>query len=160
MVLLKRYLLLSFFIFLAYSSTVCSFEIKKFSSDGCTMAADGLPGGKVSWRSCCVEHDLWYWVGGQKQSRLKADKNLKKCIERKSSKIIAEIYYLGVQFGKLSPFKLSGRQWANAWSDRVEYKKLSEEQIFLIKNEIKKNQLPLDVRQKLEVDLEQRLTHL
>ena len=47
-----------------------------FTPNGCSLSPDG------SWRHCCDEHDLAYFVGGSLRDKLRADLALARCITR------------------------------------------------------------------------------
>ncbi len=65
-----------------------------FKSDGCSMFPD------CDYRSCCVEHDKEYYVGGNWKQRWRSDKKLYKCVAAKKGfqhKLIAPVMWLGVR---------------------------------------------------------------
>ena len=68
-------------------------ERKPFKSDGCSLWPNG------NWKECCIEHDKKYWQGGTRVERLKADKQLKKCVTIKRYPIIGNFMYIGVRIG-------------------------------------------------------------
>ena len=68
-------------------------KIKPFKSDGCSVYFN------ENFRGCCVSHDKDYWKGGTKNQRLKSDRKLKKCVEKKGHPIQAKIMYLSVRAG-------------------------------------------------------------
>ena len=47
-----------------------------FTPNGCSLSPDG------SWRHCCDEHDLAYYLGGPLRRKLRADWHLAGCIVR------------------------------------------------------------------------------
>ena len=47
-----------------------------FTPNGCSLSPDG------SWRHCCDEHDLAYYIGGRLRRKLRADWQLAACIAR------------------------------------------------------------------------------
>lgn len=98
--------------------------LKPFSSDGCSMSPDGIPG-QISWVDCCIRHDIKYWLGGTESQRLEADKALRGCISDKASSFIASIYYLGVRAGGGPDQRMSYR-WGYGWNYRRPYASLSE----------------------------------
>lgn len=56
----------------------------------CTMFPDG------NYANCCKEHDFDYSQDGTK-TRLKADKDLRACIESMGHPILARVAYVGVR---------------------------------------------------------------
>ena len=75
-------------------------RIKDLSTDGCTGAPD------LWFRSCCVAHDLAYRNPEVGHTRVKADRNLWRCIRNKThgGVILASVYWLGVRL-------FGGRAW-------------------------------------------------
>lgn len=53
-----------------------------------------------------MEHDKKYWRGGTVAQELKADLELKECVDLKGHPFIASVMYLGVRLGHKLPFKL------------------------------------------------------
>lgn len=96
--------------------------IKPFKTDGCTASFDG------SWRHCCVEHDMTYWVGGTFDDRKAADKRLYSCMNLSGGNDSSELYYKAVRnFGV--------HLWAKAWPPR-DPQTLSSEELQDIQNEL------------------------
>ena len=62
-------------------------------------------------------HDLTYWAGGSIDARDSADRCLRTCVAATGETEIAEIMYLGVRLGHLSPESFHGQQWGHAWSE-------------------------------------------
>ncbi|HYC53663.1 MAG TPA: hypothetical protein VEL28_01820 [Candidatus Binatia bacterium] len=46
-----------------------------FTTDGCSFSRDG------TWKQCCVEHDIAYWCGGDRQARRQADAEFRRCVQ-------------------------------------------------------------------------------
>lgn len=88
--------------------------IKGFETDGCTMYPDGTSDNPTLWYHCCLEHDLRYWVGGDKEDQKIADLKLKQCVRKVSSSFRAELIYRGIRLGHLSPIK-SKYKWGWGW---------------------------------------------
>ena len=66
----------------------------EFKSDGCSVFPD------FDYRTCCVEHDKEYYVGGNWKQRWRSDKKLYKCVASKKGfhhKFIAPVMWLGVR---------------------------------------------------------------
>jgi len=66
-------------------------QIKPFHSDGCTFYPD------ENYHECCVNHDKKYWKGGTKEERKEADKELLKCVSKRSGKINASVMHIAVR---------------------------------------------------------------
>lgn len=64
-----------------------------FTTDGCSVWPNGR------WRSCCIEHDVFYWCGGPNWQRRKADHLLRQCVHRYSDTLNADLMYIGVRLG-------------------------------------------------------------
>ncbi|MGN7610978.1 hypothetical protein ACQZV8_02725 [Magnetococcales bacterium HHB-1] len=90
------------------------FDAEKHS-DGCSMFPD------YRWKSCCVAHDRSYYYGGTKAQRLKADQELKQCVQEKGFGAIAETMFLGVRTGG-HPFSVFPWRWGYG----RDYKKAEE----------------------------------
>jgi len=116
-----------YFIFFFFSTS--SFALKEFYSDYCTMAPDG------KWGECCYMHDLYYWSGGPKSFRKKIDSQLRRCIKKKSSTLIANLFYLGVRIGHLSPVKHK-THWGWAWNNS-KWSEFSKSDIFEVSSQLK-----------------------
>lgn len=70
-----------------------------FESDGCTSWPDG------PWRACCEAHDRCYRYGAiWGMSRLRADRELQKCIAAKGYVIMSWVMFWGVR-------RFGGRHW-------------------------------------------------
>ncbi len=93
--------------------------LRTFATDGCTGYPNGTREKPNLWRHCCVEHDLSFWSGGETAGRPRADRRLRKCVAETGEKREAQIIYWGVRLGSLSPIKIYGMQWGNAWSKWV-----------------------------------------
>lgn len=79
-------------------------DIKPFESDGCSVMSQLyklITFGKktLPWRTCCVKHDVQYWVGGSKADRLYADQKLRECVAYHGYPIIGYLMYLAVRGG-------------------------------------------------------------
>lgn len=107
-----------------------------FETDYCTSFPEGTKEEPNLWAHCCVEHDLYFWAGGTKEERSEVDRNLKECIQKTGAAGIAELMYLGVSIGKLSPIKFETKKWGNAWGSEREYEALTLEEISTLEKEI------------------------
>lgn len=104
--------------------------IRPFTSDGCSMALDSFPGtSHEPWISCCVVHDTQYWIGGTKEQKIRADEDLKACMQNKggATQRLGRIYEVFVnRFG-------SGRssttfRWGYGWNYKRPYAALTPEE--------------------------------
>ena len=103
---------------------------RPFKTDLCTGYREGPRDQPLLWADCCETHDLAMWAGGTSRSRDAADDALFSCVRDRSGSVYeARLMWLGVRIGKLSPIKIPGQQWGNAWSDRVRKSRLSIEEI-------------------------------
>jgi hypothetical protein len=91
------------------------------------------------WAECCKIHDLYFWAGGKRDHRQQADKDLRSCVEEKGGGLHANLIYLGVTIGGVSPWKIHGKQWGNAWGNKVRKSKLAEDEIDLLETDLNKN---------------------
>ncbi|MDE2428548.1 MAG: hypothetical protein KGM99_07465 [Burkholderiales bacterium] len=95
---------------LAHAST-----LSPFTTDGCSLFPDRSMDGKKDWCACCLAHDLAYWRGGTEDERLKADQELRACVERKTSDhSLAETMFLGVRTGG-GPQINTPFRWGYGW---------------------------------------------
>lgn len=73
--------------------------LKPFTSDYCSEWPDGKLTDPKQWAECCFTHDMSYWVGGNNDERIAADKQLKKCVRDASDSFNGFLMYLGVRMG-------------------------------------------------------------
>jgi len=88
--------------------------LKPFTTDGCSVFPDGLPGHRQLWLKCCTEHDQRYWLGGTYVDRQKADRQLRRCVSQVGNPAIAEIMMRGVRVGG-SPWWPTPFRWGYGW---------------------------------------------
>ena len=69
-----------------------------FSTDGCSMMLDGLPGDLPRWRHCCVAHDFDYWLGGTEKQRELSDRRLELCISEAATPMLGNFVYSKVRW--------------------------------------------------------------
>ena len=74
-------------------------RLRTFTTDGCSLFPNGTEDHKDLWLQCCVEHDYRYWMGGTKAERLKADTNLRSCVEGVGQPKTAKWMLAGVRVG-------------------------------------------------------------
>ena len=48
-------------------------ELKPFATDYCTLYVEGTRSQPNLWRHCCVEHDLYFWCGGNLEDKKATD---------------------------------------------------------------------------------------
>jgi hypothetical protein len=136
-------------ILLFFSPALKAESLNGFKTDYCTGYVEGTRQNPDLWKHCCVEHDLYFWAGGSKKDRSKSDERLKACVSSTGQKMHAELIFLGVYFGGLSPFKIQGKQWGNGWKNRPSYEKLTEQETFEIFHFLETSDLNLDEKLKL-----------
>ena len=105
-------------------------EIKSFSTDGCSAFPDGIiPTQTSEWLDCCINHDIDYWIGGEKKLKKLADKNLGYCVSNSATPFLGISMDLGVRVGGLpSPLNLDW-QWGYGWDYAIGFDSLIEQQL-------------------------------
>lgn len=100
--------------------------MQPFSTDGCSMIPDRSLVSSADWCACCVAHDWAYWRGGSAEERLKADQELKSCVQAASgNRALADLMFAGVRAGG-GPYFFTPYRWGYGWSFGRSYKPLSE----------------------------------
>lgn len=117
-------------------SVILGASLKPFETDYCTHFPEGTKDDPNKWKDCCLYHDLYFWAGGTKKDRDKADLDLKNCIEKTGALRIAHVVYFGVRVGSYSPIKYQSKKWNHGWSQREDYKALTSEDIARIEEEL------------------------
>jgi len=87
---------------------------KPFKSDGCS-GWQSLMWKKLfkklpPWESCCIIHDVSYYLGGSKKQRLEADIKLLKCVIENRHPYWAIIMFLSVRIGG-TPYLPTSWRW-------------------------------------------------
>jgi hypothetical protein len=124
-----------------YATELVANHLKPFTTDYCTMFVDGTISRPTLWRHCCVEHDINYWYGGSNDNKDTADNNLKSCVKEVAGSTWANLIYIGVRAGHLSPIKGPYR-WSWGWESKHENSERSTaEKLYIIE---KLQRLPLD----------------
>ncbi len=101
-------------------------ELRRFTTDGCSLFPDRSADGSKDWRACCVTHDRRYWRGGRSVLRLKADEELRACVAQTTGdKGLARVMYTGVRIGGSAYWPTSFR-WAYGWGYGRFYTPLTE----------------------------------
>ena len=116
-----------FIVLLLGSPLVLADELRDFTSDGCSAFPDGTFDEKDLWHSCCVLHDLAYWIGGRSDEREAADQALKTCVEAVGKPDIAQLMLAGVRVGG-SPWLPTQFRWAYGWPYLRGYKEVDEDE--------------------------------
>jgi hypothetical protein len=88
--------------------------LQPFTTDGCSMMLDGLPGDLPHWRHCCVSHDWDYWLGGTAAERAQSDSRLEACIGYAASPMLGRFVHANVRWGG-SPYWLTSYRWGYGW---------------------------------------------
>lgn len=89
-------------------------SLKPFTTDGCSLFPDGTPENKQLWLQCCLEHDRSYWLGGTREERRAADKQLKQCVVGLDKKFIAGMMQTGARLGG-TPWLPTSFRWGYGW---------------------------------------------
>ena len=122
-----RSLLAILLVLLLANPPVLADELRDFTSDGCSAFPDGTLDEKELWHSCCVLHDLAYWIGGRSDEREVADHALKACVEAVGKPEIAQLMLAGVRVGG-SPWLPTRFRWAYGWPWLRGYKEVDEDE--------------------------------
>ena len=122
-----RQLALTLPVALLVAASVAADELRDFTSDGCSAFPDGTFEEKELWHSCCVVHDLAYWIGGSTDDRKIADHELKTCVEAVGEPTIAKLMLAGVRVGG-TPWLPTRFRWAYGWPYLRGYTQVSEEE--------------------------------
>jgi len=99
--------------------------LKPFVSDGCSRFPDGTPEHPGLWRDCCVAHDLAYWRGGTFAERAAADTELRRCVEQRAGRLLADVMFSGVRIGG-SPYWPTTFRWGFGWNYPRAYGELNK----------------------------------
>ncbi len=102
-------------------------QLRPFSSDGCSKWPDGTRERPNAWLVCCFNHDKAYWLGGTKEDKLKADSELRSCVEENFSASMGILMYLGVSVGGIPDYKTDYR-WGFGWTYDRGYLNLTEKE--------------------------------
>ncbi|MEK6628880.1 MAG: hypothetical protein AABY53_09660 [Bdellovibrionota bacterium] len=103
--------------------------LRPFYTDGCSASPDGIIGTdqKKLWHDCCVQHDIKYWIGGNKTEKEIADSELKKCIEDKGYAPVSGFFKFFVKlFG--GPDSQRSYRWGYGWNYSRPYGPLTAEE--------------------------------
>lgn len=145
---MSRWLLLLAFVIIPAQAA----ELRPFVTDGCTLFPEGTRREPQLWEICCYEHDLRFWAGGSKQNRNRADTRLRECVKDMGAELTADLMYIGVRLGRLSPVKLPAKTWGNAWK-RPGYRKFTYEDLDRVKKSLPQYRVPYDIELRFLEDL-------
>ncbi len=101
--------------------------LRPFTTDGCSDFPDGTQEHKDLWLKCCIAHDQKYWMGGTYEERLKADLELRTCVQSVGEPAIASVMLAGVRVGG-SPFWPTRFRWGYGWPYTRGYRALTPEE--------------------------------
>ena len=135
----KLLLLTVMFINLSLTAKAFAFSTDKlisFDTDFCTGYAEGTSAEPQLWKHCCLEHDLYFWAGGDKDDRYVADQRLRSCINQTGNYLQAKLIYFAVRAGSYSPIKFPGKKWNFGWPERPSHQALTPEDIDAIETEL------------------------
>ena len=111
-----KIIFLTISLFLSFSASAESrIFTRAFKTDICTAWPDRL--GQYDWSHCCVEHDLYLWAGGEFSQKKAANQRLHACVEKASTKFMADLMVFGIELGGRSPIRLKAKKFANAWGE-------------------------------------------
>lgn len=100
--------------------------LKPFTSDFCSEWPDGKITDPKQWADCCFTHDMSYWIGGNKNERIAADKQLKKCVRNASDSFNGFLMYLGVRMGG-KPGN-TAYAWGYGWTQDRDYVEVNSDE--------------------------------
>jgi hypothetical protein len=137
-------------------STQAATTPKPFVTDLCTGYPEGTLEQPKLWAHCCLKHDLDLWAGGKESHRTQVDLNLRECVSLTGQPQHARLMWLGVRLGRLSPIKIPGQQWGNAWGSDVRDELLSKNEIMLLQATLRDSTLGPDAIEHFIQDLIRR----
>lgn len=133
---MKKLMLVLLIIFSSVSAFALeTARINPFTSDGCSKWPEGPRGNRNLWRECCFVHDISYWMGGPRAERLRADRDLKACVERKGARFNSLLMYVGVRLGG-SPNRRTSYRWGYGWDRLRGYRSLTAEETESVRDEL------------------------
>ncbi len=97
-----------------------------FQSDACTGWMDSFLG--KDYTSCCLDHDIKYWIGGSKKEKSATDLALRKCVGKIAGAPMGYLMFTFVwMWGKLDNTDVT--RWANGWKYlREKYQPVTDEE--------------------------------
>ena len=112
-------------------------RLEPFLTDYCTGYPEGTLERPGIWKHCCLEHDLYFWAGGDHNDRRTSDVILRECVAETGEEFQAKLIYWAVTAGSYSPVKFSNKKWNYGWGEGRGLRKLSSQDIEKIENEIR-----------------------
>jgi hypothetical protein len=101
------------------------------------MFFDGTSERPDLWKHCCLEHDIHYWYGGSDENLNQADINLRSCVNKVAGNTWAQLIYLGVRAGHLSPIK-NKHKWSWGWETKRGNAQINEPEKLYILEELRR----------------------
>ncbi|MBT3236539.1 MAG: hypothetical protein HN353_11350 [Bdellovibrionales bacterium] len=115
-------------------------EVKPFKTDYCTFFPEGPPHDDQRWASCCLLHDMSYYLAGTRGAMRRADDKFRICMREKGNWVLGEISYWAVRIGHLLPFKIEGHYWGWAYGEeRPPFRPLTIREESTTINQLKKH---------------------
>lgn len=154
----KLILLVSLFLSSGLTSAAGD-KLVSFETDYCTGYPEGTLNEPKLWKHCCLEHDLYFWAGGNKEDRKVSDLLLKACVEETGEELQARLIYWAVSLGSYSPVKFSNKKWNYGWPERPVHQSLSNQDINKVEATLLKEDykfIPAPVREKFLRQLRSR----
>jgi len=99
---------------LAFCGSAFAGGLKPFTTDGCSLFPDGTQKQRDLWLTCCINHDLAYWMGGTSDDRQRSDRELRDCVAQAGEPEIAEVMLTGVRAGG-TPYLPTAFRWGYGW---------------------------------------------
>lgn len=112
-------------ILLLLGTTSNALAISAFQSDGCSSYPDGTLTQPRKWYHCCFVHDIPYWMGGSKQKKKIADKELNKCVSAATNPVHGQMMELGVISGGLPNTGLPWR-WGYGFKEMRSFNEMTQ----------------------------------
>jgi len=122
-------LLIATFLMSAHANSKADrpWKLTEFTTDGCTLIANGTGEDPHKWEHCCLAHDLAYWAGGTWSERRDADLAFKHCLEDAGEKTLGFFGYLGLRVSGTALLPTPFR-WGYGWGGVRGYWSLTPEE--------------------------------
>src|SRR5690606_36048192 len=113
------------------------------------------------WKHCCLEHDLYFWLGGSEKDRHESDLRLRDCVAATGQVRRSKLMYAAIRIGGASPIKFKSKKWGHGWVQQLGYLPLSPEETEHGLKELKKlNQYSSEIIESISIQLQSRLEDL
>jgi len=99
----------------AGSASLDGLVLRPFTTDGCSVVPDGVPGSPAGWQACCVAHDIEYWLGGTREEKRRADEALDQCIRHVGYSSLGRLFEAGVR-AMGGPSTDQTYRWGYGWN--------------------------------------------